>query len=851
MRFQCPLCKGVVSVEDADMGSTVQCGHCNKSVPVPASRTAAGSVIGDFIILREIGRGGMGIVYLAHQISLDRPAALKILADSYAKNAEFVVGFIKEARAAAKLNHPNIVQAYAVGDDEGIFYFAMEHVDGETMKNILKREGGLLTVDKAIDIIRQIAEALDYAWHEEKLVHRDIKPDNIMLTSTGRAKLADLGLAKVGNDSGKTDSEEVMGTPQYISPEQLTGDALDNRTDIYCLGATFYQFLTGQFPFNGATPTEIARQHLEAPLIPPSQVNPAVPEEVSNVVVKMMEKDPARRYQTAGELAEELTQIKHGKSPAGGKAAPKISVPKISVPKVAPPPRIPTPAAAPEAPKPKIVPKPVKMPAMPPQPAPAQPAPVPPPRRPVKAPAMPPQPAPAQPASSTPQPPVKKKKVVKSSAQGPQQSTGKKVVKIVVGVVVVILLAVAGWVCYVRFVKHEDPMAQISQVTEDLAKRNAKPEPTPFMKAAAPVVEAVRHSEGGDQKMIIRQCYDFLKTRLEPGDEEEKRIQQEIVEYFSNRDEEPIETARVKKVEEYEAEQERKRLAAAEEQRRKQEEERRAREREVEQKLKAEEKAASERKVNAFKNQIAAKERKMVLDLVRYAEKQDADGLRNALEQVILDVKDAPREFASLARPLATRAAALRKTMETAWAWERIFTSGDPALIGMQIELQGNLCKVTEIRDGVIHAKNLSGKEYTAEVRKLLRNKKFQQFTINAAIKLKKKDTLPFYYFWMNEFYGAYIVSDYASPNGKRNYSQFVAAYLAMAKQDSFVRSGLAEKFKGVPEFSGGGASSSKAPARKAAPAKKGGAKAPAKKAAPAKKGADKKAPAKKKAKKK
>ena len=136
MRFQCPICQGIISVDDTEMGNSVQCGHCNKTVSVPASRTASGSVIGDFIIMHELGRGGMGIVYKAHQISLDRPAAVKILADTYAQNADFVVGFIKEARAAAKLNHPNIVQAYAVGDDDGIFYFAMEHVDGETMSNI-------------------------------------------------------------------------------------------------------------------------------------------------------------------------------------------------------------------------------------------------------------------------------------------------------------------------------------------------------------------------------------------------------------------------------------------------------------------------------------------------------------------------------------------------------------------------------------------------------------------------------------------------------------------------------------------------------------------------------------------
>ena len=159
MRFQCPECGGIVSVDNSDLGTMVQCGHCSKIVTVPPSRVSPGCLVGDFIIKSEIGRGGMGVVYLAHQISLDRPAALKVLADQYANNAEFVVGFIKEARAAAKLNHPHIVQAYAVGEDEGIFYFAMENIDGETMKSVLKREK-IIPVGQALNILQQIAEAL-------------------------------------------------------------------------------------------------------------------------------------------------------------------------------------------------------------------------------------------------------------------------------------------------------------------------------------------------------------------------------------------------------------------------------------------------------------------------------------------------------------------------------------------------------------------------------------------------------------------------------------------------------------------------------------------------------------------
>ena len=309
MRFQCPNCKEILSVDNAEMGAKVQCGKCQQIVTVPASRTAPGAVIADFIIEKELGRGGMGVVYLSHQISLDRSVALKVLAENYAQNSEFVISFIKEARAAARLNHPHIVQAYAVGEDDGIYYFAMENVDGQTMKEILEKNH-VIPVDQAVQIVQQIAEALDYAWKEQRLIHRDIKPDNIMLTSTGKAKLADLGLARHAGEKDSLDSEEeVMGTPQYISPEHLTGAPMDIRSDIYSLGATFYHFVTGQFPFNGSSVTEIAKKHLTDTLVPPNQVKKSIPQAVSDVIVKMMARDPNDRFQDAEELVETFRSV--------------------------------------------------------------------------------------------------------------------------------------------------------------------------------------------------------------------------------------------------------------------------------------------------------------------------------------------------------------------------------------------------------------------------------------------------------------------------------------------------------------------------------------------------------------
>ncbi|MEG2076351.1 MAG: serine/threonine-protein kinase, partial [Victivallaceae bacterium] len=291
MRFVCPSCRGIISNDGLKSSEEfVQCGHCDEIVKIPSSRLSPGAVIGDFIIEREIGRGGMGVVFLSHQISLDRPAALKVLQDNFSRNAGFVVSFIREARAAAKLNHPHIVQAYAVGEDEGIFYFAMEFIEGETMKHVLAQEHKI-SCERALPIIQQVVEALDCAWKE--------------------AKLADLGLSQKAGEMDDADADEVMGTPQYISPEHLTGAPMDNRSDIYSLGATFYQFVTGEFPFKGNNPNEIARKHLEEPLTPPRQINPEIPQEVNDIIVRMMQKNPADRYQTNDELLDVLREARH------------------------------------------------------------------------------------------------------------------------------------------------------------------------------------------------------------------------------------------------------------------------------------------------------------------------------------------------------------------------------------------------------------------------------------------------------------------------------------------------------------------------------------------------------------
>ena len=846
MRFQCPECKGIVSVDDADMGSTVQCGHCGKPVSVPSSRTAPGSVIGDFIIMHEIGRGGMGIVYLAHQISLDRPAALKILSSAYAKNADFVVGFIKEARAAAKLNHPNIVQAYAVGDDDGIFYFAMEHVNGETMKNILKREK-VIPVDQAISIVQQIAEALDYAWEEEKLVHRDIKPDNIMLTSNGRAKLADLGLAKVGDDTGINDGDEVMGTPQYISPEQLTGDPLDNRTDIYSLGATFYHLLTGRFPYEGANAIEITRQHLYGTLIPPNRINPDVPEDVALVVEKMMAKDPAQRYQSAAQLAEDLALIRHGQHPAMATVTGSLRVQHSNQEEAA---HTPLPSklriheeqnysgtetvpenpsfaeaaakAAPKAPPKLSIAKP-KMPSKPEATAAAAPAAEQPAKTPLK-PGAPSLKMPAQekkteaPKEAAPNPDtaallaaaeaaakkaMAQKGKKKKQKDGSGGRLGKTVVLVIAGLVILAVLGAGGFAAYMHFVKKTEWSAivdkaktGIQQVTE-----SAKPEISEFRKAASPVLKTIQTRGETDPADTARQCRLFLKKYPAPETAEDQELLAQIVQYFAAHDEEQVENARLTAIQKYEDEQRRKQIAAEEAERRRKEEAERKREADANRQLAQAEQARKQQEITNFRNRMTALERQMVLELQRKADQHDEAGLRKIFETNAAAMTTAPDHLKQYARTLVNRANALQKIMEGAWEWDHIFTSGDPALTGLNIEIKHNICKLESIKDGVIHARNITGKEYTEEVRKIVSTRAFRVFAVNAGIKLNKLDTLPYYFFWMGQGKTAWQVSQDTTSAQQAAYSRFVTEYLRAALVQASDKAAAARKFGDVPEY--------------------------------------------------
>ncbi len=275
---------------------------------------APGARFGDYEILAELGAGGMGRVYRAKDLTLERTVALKMLAPQFGTDAGFVQRFLKEARAAARLNHPNIVQIYDFGQDGDTYYLAMEYVDGHSLGEYLRR--GHFSERDAILVIRHACRALAVA-HAEGLVHRDIKPDNLMLTSRGEVKLVDLGIAKrVDEDQSLTQTGQAVGTPHYISPEQIRGSRdIDPRADVYSLGATLYHLVTGHTPFRGTSGALVMSLHLSQPLADPRTYVAGLSEGICRVIRKMMAKDREERYADVDVLDRDLYRLQTGEMP--------------------------------------------------------------------------------------------------------------------------------------------------------------------------------------------------------------------------------------------------------------------------------------------------------------------------------------------------------------------------------------------------------------------------------------------------------------------------------------------------------------------------------------------------------
>jgi hypothetical protein len=270
-------------------------------------------LLGSCRLIRKIGEGGMGVVWLARHEVLEKDVAVKVLPAGFADNEEAVQRFLREARSAARLDHPNVVQVLDAGSRGGTPFIVMQYVDGTDLQRILKKKGKLEVAD-ALAITKRVALALEAA-HTLGLIHRDIKPANILLTKQGRVLVTDFGLSRdIGGGASLTGSQEIMGTPQYLSPEQARGEKLDGRSDLYSLGGMCYALLTGRPPFAGATPVSIAVKHASPDERPESvrKLAPEVPEEVEALVEKMMAKKAQDRFQTAAEVAQAIDRIKKG-----------------------------------------------------------------------------------------------------------------------------------------------------------------------------------------------------------------------------------------------------------------------------------------------------------------------------------------------------------------------------------------------------------------------------------------------------------------------------------------------------------------------------------------------------------
>lgn len=282
---------------------------------IKESKAAAGEIPG-YQILGKLGAGAMAVVYKARQISLDRTVAIKVLPRKFSENPDYVGRFYKEGRAAAQLNHNNIVQAIDVGEAAGRHYFVMEYVEGKTIYDDLA-DGKVFSETEALDIIIQVAEALEHA-HERGLIHRDVKPKNIMINTAGVVKLADMGLARQTSDIEAAQSEagKAYGTPYYIAPEQIRGRVdLDGRVDIYALGATLYHMVTGRVPFEAPSPAEVMKRHLKEDLVPPDHINTSLSTGISEVIEVMMAKNREDRYKNVKELLIDLRAVHNGGPP--------------------------------------------------------------------------------------------------------------------------------------------------------------------------------------------------------------------------------------------------------------------------------------------------------------------------------------------------------------------------------------------------------------------------------------------------------------------------------------------------------------------------------------------------------
>jgi serine/threonine protein kinase len=274
-----------------------------------------GARIGHYIIQEPLGQGGMARVYKGYQEHLDRMVAIKVLPSYYAADPNFVNRFKREAQAMARLSHPSIVTVHDAGEQDGRLYIVMAYMSGGTLKNRMDHQ---MTLTDALPVVRQIAEALQYA-HERSIIHRDVKPVNVLLDGDGRAVLSDFGIAKVMESAEQhlTRPGAGVGTPEYMSPEQCRGSGVGPHSDIYALGVMLYEMLTGRTPFQADNYTALAHAHIYEPVPPPTLFNPRISLPVQAVILRSLAKDPAQRYRRATDLAKALEHAATESRPVG------------------------------------------------------------------------------------------------------------------------------------------------------------------------------------------------------------------------------------------------------------------------------------------------------------------------------------------------------------------------------------------------------------------------------------------------------------------------------------------------------------------------------------------------------
>jgi len=278
------------------MGLPVTCGHCSGTEVAPADRVAPQVCISDYVIIKQIGVGRIANVYLAHQMTLDRFVAMKVLSQELADESDFIMDFFKEARGAGKLNHPNIVQAYAVNEEDGLYFIVMEYIEGKALQHLLN-EKGVLPLEQCLRILHQMAEALSFLWKDHNVCHGNIKPENILLTQTDTAKLSDVGLSRAARfrDSSL----------RHTCPEALVGSKTDIRSDIYSLGLTFFEMLAGYKAFEGSK-EEVREMQIKKAHPDPRRERKDIPDSYVLILDKMLAKHPDDRYQTPQALIDDI-----------------------------------------------------------------------------------------------------------------------------------------------------------------------------------------------------------------------------------------------------------------------------------------------------------------------------------------------------------------------------------------------------------------------------------------------------------------------------------------------------------------------------------------------------------------